>query len=398
MQIGHGKTNLKIINEIDNEKKASLKSRTIVSVFVVFFYLLLLLFSFLSDQTPTEWIRNEFLNDLNIKGIFAIIFLVLLYFPFFFSCKEILGLFFEKKEKKHSRSLMVVTSFLFLVPSLLFIFSSYFSNLTGKIGDESFLLDKDFVLISFFAMYLIIFFLSVITICLALVFLRAINKFNFLNCFTLCLLLVFVPLGFLGFNLISLFRGWTAILYIFIAVAGTDVMCYLSGLLFGKHKMAKTISPNKTWEGAIGGSILAITLLLCYAGLLTLDTKELTFVSTINDEQIVVSRSTIAIWNIIQFQTLNTNPSAPAIWIILFFVSLFLVISSILGDLLFSYIKRKFNIKDFGTTLKSHGGFLDRLDSLIIASFSYLCYMLIALGIFSVSKNSEIIFGIPYFE
>lgn len=106
-----------------------------------------------------------------------------------------------------------------------------------------------------------------------------------------------------------------------------DSAAYFSGRQFGKHKLAPSISPGKTWEGVIGAG-LAITL---YAALLHL------------------------------FAPAVINLNGLPLVLILFWA---LFVLSVLGDLFESTLKRQAGIKDSGNLLPGHGGVLDRIDSL----------------------------------
>ncbi len=109
-----------------------------------------------------------------------------------------------------------------------------------------------------------------------------------------------------------------------VTVVCSDVGGYAAGVLFGKHPMAPTVSPKKSWEG-FAGSVLACSV----AGAIEL--------TTLFDAQ----------W-----------------WQGLLF-GLAVVCSATLGDLGESMIKRDIGIKDMGTLLPGHGGLMDRLDSLL---------------------------------
>lgn len=131
--------------------------------------------------------------------------------------------------------------------------------------------------------------------------------------------------------------------YLVIAAWGTDIFAYLIGNLFkmGKHKFSK-ISPNKSIEGCIGGTIGAILIAVLY-----------TFVCN---------------------SIFDANISYLAFGIL----TLILSILSQIGDFAASSIKRYTGIKDFGDLIPGHGGMLDRIDSVIfIAPFAYLLYMII---------------------
>lgn len=116
---------------------------------------------------------------------------------------------------------------------------------------------------------------------------------------------------------------WWVLAYLIVVIA-IDTGAYASGVLFGKHPMAPRISPKKTWEG-FAGSVAAATL----AGIL------------------------LAVFMI------STE------WWVGLVLALTLVGVATLGDLTESLIKRDLGIKDISTWLPGHGGFLDRLDSML---------------------------------
>lgn len=119
--------------------------------------------------------------------------------------------------------------------------------------------------------------------------------------------------------------GPAVLLAIFAVVWMADIAAYFSGKAFGKHKLAPTISPGKTWEGAIGACVGVVVY-----GLLV--------------------RAGFAL----------ESPGLP-LWIILLLV---VTAISIIGDLYESLLKRKAGIKDSSNVLPGHGGVLDRIDSL----------------------------------
>jgi len=132
------------------------------------------------------------------------------------------------------------------------------------------------------------------------------------------------------------------LLYILIGTVGNDIGAYFIGVLFGKNKMAPRVSPNKTWEGFIGGYVISAVLSFTFA--------------------LVVS--------------LTGNPLIPVLsfqgdtWYLLIIFSLAMPLLANIGDLFFSILKRNFAIKDYGKMLRGHGGILDRLDSLLIVSLA----------------------------
>lgn len=119
--------------------------------------------------------------------------------------------------------------------------------------------------------------------------------------------------------------GPGVLLAIFAVVWMADIAAYFSGKAFGKHKLAPSISPGKTWEGAIGAGIGVVA----YG---------------------VVLRQIFA------FDLLSLP-----LWIL---ALLGVTVVSIMGDLYESLLKRKAGIKDSSNVLPGHGGVLDRIDSL----------------------------------
>lgn len=118
---------------------------------------------------------------------------------------------------------------------------------------------------------------------------------------------------------------WEPILGLLLLIWAADTGAYIAGKNFGKHKLLERISPGKTWEGWIGGTILSIVVAYVLA---------------------------------LFFQDLELYQ-----WIgMAVIVSVF----GVLGDLTESLLKRSLNVKDSGTLLPGHGGILDRFDSLIM--------------------------------
>lgn len=140
------------------------------------------------------------------------------------------------------------------------------------------------------------------------------------------LILVIISLAWQGaFYTYQIGWGFRGAVYILLATFLCDTGAYFFGVFFGKHKMVPNISPNKTWEGAIGGYFVALLASLIY-GLIYCTDLPKSFIVT---------------------------------------GSILLPIVAQIGDLAFSSIKRRFAIKDFGSFLPGHGGILDRIDSLL---------------------------------
>ncbi len=119
----------------------------------------------------------------------------------------------------------------------------------------------------------------------------------------------------------------------------TDIFAYLTGILIGKHRPFKLISPKKSIEGCIGGSLFSIGIYVVFC--------------------IVYQKMT----------------GATIHWPLVMVYSLCCTLIGQIGDLSFSYIKRSYGIKDFGKILPGHGGILDRLDSLIFIAPMFYALM-----------------------
>lgn len=139
----------------------------------------------------------------------------------------------------------------------------------------------------------------------------------------------------LSFNLLIITRNLdlSYIIYLLLITTITDTFALFSGMLVGRHKLCPKISPKKTIEGLIGGVLMG------------------TFVSTC-----------------FYFTVINSSISL----VLLIFISLVLCLVGQLGDLIFSSIKRYYDIKDFSDLIPGHGGILDRLDSLIFVTLAFI--------------------------
>jgi phosphatidate cytidylyltransferase len=124
------------------------------------------------------------------------------------------------------------------------------------------------------------------------------------------------------------FEGHDArlLLYLVIVDQMSDVLQYVWGKLIGKHKIAWRVSPNKTWEGFVGGVATATAL-------------------------------GTALWWVTPFTPLQSAG-----------LSFTICILGFAGGLVMSAIKRDIGIKDFGVVIEGHGGILDRIDSLCFAA------------------------------
>ena len=135
-------------------------------------------------------------------------------------------------------------------------------------------------------------------------------------------------------------NGKILIGYILISAWGTDVFAYLIGKKFGKHKFSK-VSPKKSIEGCIAGTIGAVLIMVLYAVILN------------------------------RYFQFNYS------YMYVIIVGIVLSLIGQIGDFSASCIKRYVDIKDYSNLLPGHGGMLDRIDSvLFLAPFAYLLFIL----------------------
>ena len=176
-------------------------------------------------------------------------------------------------------------------------------------------------------------------------------------CITLILLFIYIPIIFIkdseyNFDIASFLFGiiifigicfytisniritsLDEFIYIISITILTDTFAYVGGKLLGKHKLIPRVSPNKTIEGSVIGSLVGTIIPSIY-----------------------------------YLFMVDPGMNMPIIIIITLVIS----ILGQLGDLLFSSIKRYYKTKDFSNLLPGHGGILDRFDSVLIASIVYV--------------------------
>jgi phosphatidate cytidylyltransferase len=134
------------------------------------------------------------------------------------------------------------------------------------------------------------------------------------------------------------------LLSVMVLVWIADIGAYFSGKAFGKRKLAPSISPGKSWEGAIGGAI----------AVLALASLSIVLASGGADAAVPWLQDTFAYRLQARFG-----------WALALLVLLVIVIFSVIGDLFESQLKRRAGIKDSSNLLPGHGGVLDRVDALI---------------------------------
>ncbi len=158
-----------------------------------------------------------------------------------------------------------------------------------------------------------------------------------------------------SFSLFYIFIGFNAILFIhdcepggkylyyicFLGAWITDIFAYFCGRAFGKHKLIPDVSPQKTVEGSIGGTVFCILVMVIFG-----------------------------------FVVEKLVPEISANLLIFAVAGVLIAVVSQIGDLSMSVIKRKYGVKDYGFIFPGHGGVLDRFDSVIAISALLMVFSL----------------------
>ena len=165
---------------------------------------------------------------------------------------------------------------------------------------------------------------------------------------SMCILPTSLMLGVFGISHLALLisfpemnsngvSGKALLLFLIFITGANDIMQFVWGKIFGKHKILPKVSPNKTWEGFIGG-VISTTIIGYFMGFLT----------PLNTWQLILLSSSIAVFGF-------------------------------MGDAIMSAVKRDFGVKDMSNAIPGHGGVLDRVDSLSTTAspFFHIVYFII---------------------
>ncbi len=149
----------------------------------------------------------------------------------------------------------------------------------------------------------------------------------------LCGSLLFLGTAFSSLFFIREYDVWL-FWYLVLVPIVTDIIAMQVGRLIGKHKCAPRISPNKTWEGSIAGTLVSV-----------------------------------GVGSFFYYHFVAEIPI-----VLLVSITFLLSVVGQLGDLVFSKIKRENEIKDFSSIIPGHGGILDRIDSILFVLLAYVLF------------------------
>ncbi len=345
-----------------DEQRKTLSERSKSGVFVCSFYILYLLFLFFSNPNwfspvKDQWQVQFTLMFFNILMIVPII---------FFVAQELTNLCFPKNK----------AIFIYTVVQL-------FSVL---IGMGIYLICAKLDLIDYpteqvnnsFTLYLLVSVIAIVvfTIISTLVWIIMARHITYVGKRTRVWfpILVFVLNTFIiGLIYTTIIHTWTTYVFLLGTSTLTDVFAYLGGVKFGRHKMAPHVSPKKTWEGILCGCSLTLVIILGLFGLMFIPGAE-------NLDHTLYRFLGCQTCSMFAQDGTTLINHQPYFWAIYIGATLAIMAVSISGDLFFSFIKRRFNIKDFSNLIPGHGGMLDRLDALIFTfSFYFLVTVILQL-------------------
>jgi phosphatidate cytidylyltransferase len=235
----------------------------------------------------------------------------------------------------------------FVVAIVLVASHEYFSMISNM-GVEGFPVEGgvlSFLLLLGFYLgqkYLIIFGIFIPVVLITTWFFRSKNVTVALDPIAYTLLGIFYTAGLGGYFILirGLDGGSQIIVFLMLLIWAGDVAAYYGGRNFGKHKLLPAVSPNKTVEGGIAnilGTLLAASL--------------------------------ASLWFFAEFSLTHC-----------LIVAFICGIIGQFGDFSESLIKRNCQVKDSGSLIPGHGGFLDRIDSLLFAGPAFYCYYQLFLG------------------
>ena len=224
--------------------------------------------------------------------------------------------FIDVKETRKKLPLFVkVLSYIFLVLFMII-----------NIGKDIYLFTIDFRIISFLF----------ITLLLPTILYHNREKYSITDSFYMIGGLFFITTSFI---LLITMREYNIklLIYLLLITIFTDTFAYIIGRLIGRTKLLEDISPNKTLEGTIGGTLVAVYIASLY------------YYVVISNEHLLR----------------------------LIVITTFLSILGQFGDLFFSAIKRYYDKKDFSNLIPGHGGILDRVDSLLFVLLGFMLFITI---------------------
>ncbi|MBR4496410.1 MAG: phosphatidate cytidylyltransferase [Acholeplasmatales bacterium] len=209
-----------------------------------------------------------------------------------------------------------------------------------------------------------------IVVFIIMMFLSLVVKgFEIEDCGRIFLMMLYLSLTFASFTILRSY-GVRFIVYMLLVTAFTDIFALVFGMKFGKHKLAPVVSPKKTWEGAIGGSLVAT--IIGFAFLLLYK-----YISPYFHEGQTIEFFTGV------FSPKYVNDKKVHYVFFILILTVFMSCCGQIGDLVASKLKRGYGIKDYSNIFPGHGGVLDRFDSALFTSATFVAMIQLIAVVFS---------------
>ncbi len=321
------------------------KNRIKVSFYILFIFLILFIFSSLISPQSNNLTKLPSLQsntEDKLIGLGGIIFMISLFI--FFATFEIHSLRKNNLIKKYN---FAINLLFFLINVTTFgtgVLLYYFLNFKLETKDSYNFL---YIVLSLGFQYLI-----------NLLLLKLINKkitwkIVLFESLVHSIIILFTIMLFL----LIIYSSWIGLLFVCLIVWSTDILGYEGGSRFGKHKIAPKISPTKSFEGAfcsVFGTIIVTIIVFCI---------------------IWFGLKIFPIYPLITTININTL----GILIIILSSCIFSLVA-IFGDLFYSFIKRRYKVKDFSNIFEKHGGILDRFDAFSFVTIIFAVFIIIGVS------------------
>jgi len=341
---------IKINKQTANAKK-TFKTRLLSSILIFLYFVIFFILAAFSD---VYWDWSPFLSNMTSLRI-CIAFLILWISPLIvLTAREIQYFYFKNNNFAFWFVLLNLVVNIF-VPTLFYLLQTY-----------------EYIEISNnFSIYFIVILVSTIFFnILSLTFYLLSQGMLFLKKWIILVSInVLASLFFIGIFFFIIMKGWLTLFILFVLTSFVDIFAYVGGSLFGKKKMSPYISPNKTIGGAITGIVVsAVTIIIFFISLIGTDSSSHNifgnFLGIIFNEDIENS------------VFINNPQYADRLWWWISVITLLLALGvvALSGDLLFSWIKREDKVKDYSNLIPGHGGILDRFDSHMTVTSTFLIF------------------------
>ena len=351
-------------NKQSASAKKKFKTRLFSSILILLYFVIFFVLAAFSD---IYWNWSPFKNDIVALRVCIGFFIIWIIPLIVLVAREIQHFYFKNNNFAFWFILFNLTINIF-TPTLFYLLNTY------KYIEINSNLSTSFVAILISTLFFNILLVSIYLLSQGMLFLK--------KWIILVSISVFASFFFIGIFFFVIMKGWLTLLIVFCLTSFVDIFAYVGGSLFGKKKMSPYISPNKTIGGAITGIVIStITIIIIFISLA--DTN-----SSLHN----IFGNFLGIIFKGDFENSGFVDNLEYVnkfwwWISVTLLILVLGIISLLGDLLFSWIKRENKVKDYSNLIPGHGGILDRFDSHMVVISFFLIFTIFV----SITSQTEVL-------